>query len=110
PEKRSPNYIYWRQDVDFNAFVKQLTENLFKKYDGFYGVKTEQFPLFEQYKFVRQVCNHLVINGKEYKVIGSLWDFMFTRLGREQKRVLDFGIDCGFGERNTYGFGFVNVR
>ncbi len=47
---------------------------------------------------------------KEYKAIGSLWDFMFTRISREQKKVLDFGIDAGFGERNTYGFGFVNVR
>lgn len=109
-EKRKSGYIYWRPEVDFNAFVKQLTENIFKKYGDFYKEKIDPFPLFEQYKFVRSVCNHVVIDGKEYKLVGSLWDFMFTRLGAEQRKMLGFAIDSGFGERNSYGFGFMNVR
>lgn len=26
-----------------------------------------------------------------------------------QRRIIEFGLDCGFGERNTMGYGFVNV-
>ena len=25
-----------------------------------------------------------------------------------QRRILEFGLDAGFGERNSLGFGFVN--
>ena len=28
---------------------------------------------------------------------------------REHRKLLSFGIDCGFGELNSMGFGFVNV-
>ncbi|MEO0270100.1 MAG: CRISPR-associated endoribonuclease Cas6, partial [candidate division WOR-3 bacterium] len=69
----------------------------------------ESFSLFEQFKFKKEVCNHVIIKGKEYKVIGSIWEFMFSYFDNEQKKILEFGVDCGFGERNSFGFGFINV-
>ncbi|MFZ8830420.1 MAG: CRISPR-associated endoribonuclease Cas6 [Candidatus Aenigmatarchaeota archaeon] len=66
--------------------------------------------IFEIFKFRKEVAIPLIINVKEQIVIGSTWSFHFTYLTKEQKEILEFGIDCGFGERNSLGFGFVNVK
>ncbi len=55
------------------------------------------------------VCNHIIEEGKEHKVIGSIWEFAFSHLSPEQRDILEFGLECGFGERNSLGFGFVNT-
>jgi len=106
---RKRRYVYWRPEISFEAFVKQLEENVFKKHREFYG-EVNEVPLFEGYRFLKTTVNHLVIDGVEHKVIGSLWEFWFTGLkkDRERYRLIKFAMDCGLGERNTYGFGFVN--
>ncbi|MEM7827614.1 MAG: CRISPR-associated endoribonuclease Cas6, partial [Candidatus Aenigmatarchaeota archaeon] len=35
-EEKKKRYVYWRPEYAFEAFVKQLEENLFKKYNEFY--------------------------------------------------------------------------
>lgn len=65
-------YVYWRKHWPFEPFVKQLEENLFKKYREFYGKPLEEFPIFEQFEFKKAVCNHVVLRGNEVKVMGSL--------------------------------------
>jgi len=102
-------YVYWRKQYPFDAFIRQLEDNLFKKYNMFHGVSVESFPLFEQFIFQKQVCNHVIIEGKEVKVFGSLWRFIFSFLDGEKKRIIQFALDAGFGELNSLGFGFVNM-
>ena len=109
-ELRKKRYVYWRKEFSFNAFIKQLNENLFKKYNEFYKQKIEEFQLFEQFVFKKEVCNHVVMDGREIKTIGSIWEFVFSYLDKEAKKILEFGIDCGFGERNSLGFGFINPK
>ncbi|MEM4625772.1 MAG: CRISPR-associated endoribonuclease Cas6 [Candidatus Aenigmatarchaeota archaeon] len=113
PKKfRKKRFVYWRPTYPFEAFVKQLEENLFKKYNEFYKTKIEEFQIFEQFKCIKEkpiVCN-VIIDGKEQQIIGTLWEFIFSYLNKEQKKILEFGIDCGFGERNSLGFGFMNIR
>lgn len=105
-------YVFWRPEYSFEVFVKQLEENLFKKYKEFYKINIEEFPLFEQFKFIKPCVNHVVINGVERMFVGSVWEFIFTGLkyDKERRKILEFGLDCGFGERNTYGFGFMNLK
>lgn len=103
------DYVYWRKHWPFEPFVKQLEDNLFKKYNEFYGGSLEEFPLFEQFMFKKQVCNHVVLGGKEVKVLGSVWEFSFGYLDGKKRDVLQFGLDVGFGEENSLGFGFMNV-
>jgi CRISPR-associated endoribonuclease Cas6 len=105
------DYVYWRKRYSFEAFIKQLEDNLLKKYNEFHGGSLEGFPLFEQFMFKKQVCSHIVIGGKEVRVFGSIWEFLFSYLNinKEQRKILQFGLDCGFGELNSMGFGFVNV-
>jgi len=101
--------VYWRKQYPFDAFVKQLEDNLFKKYNSFYGTRLEAFPIFEQFTFQKQVCNHLVIDGREIKIFGSIWRFPTSGLSEERWRILQFGLDSGFGELNSTGFGFMNL-
>jgi len=102
-------YVYWRKQYPFDAFVRQLEDNLFKKYNTFYGTQLEAFPIFEQFTFQKQVCNHLVIDGREAKIFGSIWRFPTSGLSEERWRILQFGLDSGFGELNSAGFGFMNL-
>ncbi len=109
PAERKKNYVYWRPSIDFSAFVKQLNENLFKKYNEYYGAKIEEFPVFEQYRYKKPAVSYIIEDGGEYQVAGSIWEFSFPYMSEEQKKLLEFGIECGFGERNSLGFGFVNI-
>ena len=102
-------YLYWRKNYPFNAFVKQLEDNLVKKYNEFYGASLEPTPTFEQFIFQKQVCNHVIIGGREVRVFGSLWKFIFSYLSNEKQKILQFGLDVGFGELNSLGFGFMNI-
>ena len=109
-EYRKKRYIYWRPQYDFSPFIKQLEENIFKKYKEFYKKEIEEFPLFEAFKFNGMANPRIVIKGREYPLVGSYWEFHFSGLNhdRERRKILEFAMDEGFGERNTYGFGFVN--
>jgi len=106
---RKKRYVYWRPEYSFEAFLKQLEENLIKKYNEFYSREFEIERIFEMFKYVKPTVNHVVINGKEVKIIGSIWKFIFSYLTKEQREILEFGIGTGFGERNSLGFGFMNV-
>jgi len=108
--RRMKRYVYWRQDIAFPAFLKQLTENLIKKYNDFYGTEIERYDLFEQFQFINEIHTRLIINGKSYGVSASIWEFMWGSMDTVQRRVIEFGLDTGFGERNSMGFGFVNPR
>jgi CRISPR-associated endoribonuclease Cas6 len=109
-EFRKKRYVYWRSMYSFEVFVKQLEENLIKKYNEFYKTNFSIDRIFEIFKFRKEVAIPLIINGREQIVIGSTWSFRFTYLTKEQKKILEFGVDSGFGERNSLGFWFVNVK
>ena len=101
-------YLYWRKQYPFEAFIKQLEDNLIKKYNAFHGESIDPSPIFEQFIFQKQVCNHIIIKGKEVKVFGSLWKFIFNYLSGKKKKIIQFSLDTGLGELNSLGFGFTN--
>ena len=109
PEKPY-TYVYWRKQHSFAAFVKQLEDNLKKKYKEYHEDEPTSEPVFEQFVFEKQVCNHVVFEGKEAKIFGSLWEFPLGILNERKRRLLQFGLDCGFGELNSLGFGFMNIN
>ena len=98
-------YSYWRKEHSFDAFVKQLNDNLIKKYNEFHNCDIKEIFLFEQFIFKKTIVNHVIIDGKEYKFIGSIWEFAFSNLSKEHKEVLQFGLDSGFGEGIRLGLG-----
>ena len=108
-EFRKKRYVYWRKMYPFEAFLKQLEDNLKKKYEKFYGVKIDLNNIFEIFRFKKEVVSYVTLEGRDRMMVGSIWEFHFTYLTEEQGKILKFGIDCGFGERNSLGFGFINT-
>lgn len=104
-------YVYWESCHPFEAFIKQIEENLFKKYKEFYKKDIEEFQAFEQFEHVKDVPLRITIKGEEIVMKGSKWIFIFSGLeySKQRRDLLQFALDAGLGERNTYGFGFVNV-
>ncbi len=109
----SPNdYVYWRMEFPANAFLNQLESNLKKKFSGFFGLRPEpSFPLpFESYEPRKEVGLKTNIKGNPAQLVGSLWKFKVGKsVSKLQLKFLQFCLDCGFGELNSYGFGFMNV-
>jgi CRISPR-associated endoribonuclease Cas6 len=44
----------------------------------------------------------------EQIIIGTLWEFVFNP--NLDKKLINFILDVGLGERNSLGFGFVNLK
>lgn len=74
----------------------------------FYATKLKDYVLFEQFKYRCATATKAVIDGGEYVLVGSMWEFVWSFMDETQRRVIEFGLDTGFGERNSLGFGFVN--
>jgi len=102
-------YVYWRKNHTPTAFLNQLEENLIKKYKEYSGVEPKSFPIFEKLRFKKQVAVPLRMKGEETTVIGTLWGFHFSPLNGLKREILQFGLDAGFGEMNSLGFGFMNL-
>ena len=107
--KHPYRYVYWRKEHTPTAFMKQLEENLIKKYNEYYDTELEPIQIFSRLQFRKQVAVPLRMKGGESTVIGTLWEFHFGPLSRLKRRLLQFGLDAGFGEMNSLGFGFMNL-
>jgi len=101
-------YLYWKQEHPLEIFVEQLEDNLRKKYAEFTGMDAGSEPIIQRFMFRKQVSTKVLMKGQEQIVICSVWEFWFN--DDTHKELLEFGLDCGFGERNSLGFGFMNVK
>lgn len=109
--KRNYRFVYWRSEHTPTTFIKQLEENLWKKYCEYFSAKEQpDMQLFEKLKFRKQVAVPLRMRDRESTVIGTLWDFPFGPMDHVKRQILQFGLDAGFGEMNSLGFGFMNIR
>jgi len=109
--KRGYRFVYWRKEHTPTAFIKQLEDNVAKKYSEYFSAEEQpSLPLFEKLKFRKQVAVPLRMRGEDSTVIGTLWDFHFGPMDETRRRILQFGLDAGFGEMNSLGFGFMNIQ
>jgi CRISPR-associated endoribonuclease Cas6 len=99
------NMIYWRDSHLLDLFIEFLESNLKKKYYEFcnYEIKGR---IFEQFTFKKQVSTRILIRDRFIPIIGSLWEFSFFNHVNQDIQL--FALDCGLGERNSMGFGFMN--
>ena len=67
--------------------------------------KSPIYPSSE-YKFKKQVSTKVHVHDTDVIIIGSLWELGFSDNIDESVQI--FALDCGLGERNSLGFGFVN--
>ena len=113
-------YLYWRETIPLEAFVKQLRDNMEKKIVqyrsrenelGYLSKERESVPLPDilSYRFVKMVSKPITVKKSKQQVIGSIWELEFAPQSDIEASNLEFVLDSGFGERNSLGFGFVNL-
>jgi CRISPR-associated endoribonuclease Cas6 len=100
-------------------FENNLRKNLIRKFNQFNGDKiNEDFDLWENIE-IKEIPNSKksvrlnFLKEQEYtffNVIGSRFKFKLGKLNETQKKILQLGYDSGFGERNAFGFGFINIK
>jgi CRISPR-associated endoribonuclease Cas6 len=119
---RNYDYIYWRNGYPNDLFVSQVENNLLKKFVEYLHEINPQtvnntkdidtpirssFSLLHKFKFIKQVSTRIFMKGFEQVVIGTIWEFGFN-VGAD-KDIIEFSLDAGLGERNSLGFGFMNL-
>ena len=97
--------VLWRSEHPVDLFIDALEANMRKKYEEFTGLHIDK-QIFEQYEFKKQVSTKIEQEGSKIPLIGSLWEIKFS--ANIPQRIQKFALDCGLGERNSLGFGFVN--
>lgn len=47
--------------------------------------------------------------GREFLVVGTTWKLLEKiKIRKEERKFYKFIMDCGLGEKNSLGFGFIN--
>lgn len=80
--------------------MEGIESNLDKKYK-YYTITCSQ-----SINSKKQVSTKIQMHDTDVIVIGPLWEMGFSNDIDESVQV--FALDCGLGERNSLGFGFVN--
>lgn len=97
--------VFWRKDHPVDLFIESLEANMKKKFAEFTGVYIDG-RIFERYVFKKQVSTRIELANSKYPIVGSLWEIGFS--ADIHPHIQTFALDCGLGERNSLGFGFVN--
>lgn len=91
-------------------FLYYLQNNGLAKYNYYFN-EDNDFNLFENCKieaFGKKSVSLKIYSEKgDYLIIGNLLDFKFGSLKKKQREILEFLIESGFGERTTYGLGYL---
>jgi CRISPR-associated endoribonuclease Cas6 len=98
--------LQWTNKLPLNAFVEQLNKNLIRKYNSYNEeIVPKDTKLFRSFKFK----NFALVPFKKGKISGSFWEFGLNTHLPILEKLINFGLDTGFGEKNSAGFGFMNV-
>ncbi|MEM0481115.1 MAG: CRISPR-associated endoribonuclease Cas6 [Candidatus Aenigmatarchaeota archaeon] len=99
------------KDKNYSIFFERLKENAIKKYKAFYNEDIKINDLFDEAIFNKSVAIPLNKNGKKFLIFGSMWKSLKKYyISKEEKKFYRFLIDEGLGEKNSLGFGFLNIK
>ena len=107
---------FWRPEHTMEPFKIQLEANLDKKH-GLYcpdylpGPSDVDYDLFDGYELIKTFAIPVTpTTGVEETWVLSKWRFDYTVRDDDHRRYLNLALDVGVGERNSLGFGFVNIE
>ncbi len=106
-------YYSTNRNPDLNFFLERIKDNALKKFNAFYNKNfCFEGPIFDRLFFKRQVAVHIRKDMKEFLFLGTLWEFELNllRMNEEKRQFYEFIMDCGLGEKNSFGFGCVNMQ
>jgi CRISPR-associated endoribonuclease Cas6 len=67
--------------------------------------------LFESYELIKTFALPVTVTeGEELTYVVSKWKLGYRVRDDHHRRHLNLALDCGIGERNSLGFGFVNIQ
>lgn len=109
-DSRKNLYFSIKRDGSLDFFLNRVKDNALKKYNTYYGDELNiDGPLFDEVVFNKEVAVRVAREGKEFIIIGSMWyKLRRSRIEREYRKFFNFIKDCGLGEKNSLGFGFLN--
>ncbi|MBN2122095.1 CRISPR-associated endoribonuclease Cas6 [Candidatus Micrarchaeota archaeon] len=92
----------WDLTPHDTQFYSNINKNLARKYGEFHG---KELPSWVEIKVLEPLRTRRIQVKNEFHV-GNMMVFE----ARGSRELLDFAYECGFGERNSMGFGMVDVR
>jgi len=106
---------FWRPEHTMEPFRNQIEANLDKKHglfcrDYLPGPSEVDGDLFDGYDLIKTFALPVTpTTGVTETWVLSKWRFDYTVRDDDHRRHLNLTLDTGIGERNSLGFGFVNV-
>ena len=114
-DNRNNIYFSFQKHGGLKFFLNRITENALKKYEAYYGrsIKLDGplFDILEPRVRNNKVDVAIVLskNGKKFLVIGTTWKLLMREyISPRERKLYEFIMDCGIGEKNSLGFGFLN--
>jgi CRISPR-associated endoribonuclease Cas6 len=107
--------VFWRPEHSMAPLRRQLEDNLDQKHDRFAhdhlpGPSDVDGNLFDGYELIKKFAVPVTVTeGREMTYVLSKWEFSYTIRDDHHRRHLNLALDCGLGERNSLGLGFVNI-
>lgn len=114
-ETDGENPTFWLPEHTFEPLKTQLENNLDQKHklfcpDDLPGPSDRSGDLFDSYELIKTFAVPVeVTQGVEMTYIMSKWRFGYEVRDDHHRRHLNLVLDTGIGERNTLGFGFLNI-
>lgn len=107
--------VFWRPEHTTEPLIAQLEANLDKKHRLFShgylpGPSEIDGELFDGYELIKTFSVPVTVTeGEVMTYVLSKWKFSYTVRDDHHRRHLNLALDCGLGERNSLGLGFVNI-
>ena len=107
---------FWRPEHTMEPFVNQVESNLDRKHDLYCpdylpGPSDVDGDLFDGYELIKTFALPVTpTQGERETWVLSKWRLDYTVRDDNHRRHLNLLLDVGLGERNSLGFGFVNIQ
>ncbi|MHA1369532.1 MAG: CRISPR-associated endoribonuclease Cas6, partial [Promethearchaeota archaeon] len=103
-------YFSFKRDGDVMFFLDRVKMNALKKFNTYYNAELEfDDAIFDTCVFNKEVAVREFKSGHAFIVIGSMWSLLRANtISRHLYKFYIFIMDCGIGEKNSFGFGFLN--
>lgn len=112
----SDQAAFWRPEHTIRPLREQIEANLDRKHglfmpDHLPGPSDRDGELFDSYELIKTFAVPVTVTtGQEITYVLSKWKLGYTIRDDHHRRHLNLALDCGIGERNSLGFGFVNLQ
>lgn len=121
---KNDSELFVNYDKNKKLFIKNLAINLIKKYNFYYNENVDlDFNLFENIDIEsiinkRKNTSHYSLimedfdinrKGKPIYVYGNKLRFKIGEINGIQKKILQTGLESGFGSMNSYGMGYMRL-